>query len=214
MKKIICLALATVLLLFALISCEKEKEWAPPAMADLDLTAIADLSGITETEDQTDYVLITVKDYGKILIRLYPDVAPTTVANFKKLVSEKFYDGLIFHRVIEESMIQTGNPEGTGMGGAEEKITGEFIKNGFTNNLKHVRGVVSMARSNDPNSASSQFFICQVTYPSWDGSYAAFGYVVNGLDVVDAIASVKTNANDKPLTPVVMESVRFVTVAQ
>ena len=179
----------------------------------LDFSEI-DPAKATVSETETDYVKITVKDRGDIILRLYPEVAPTTVANFKTLVSQKFYDGLIFHRVIEDFMIQGGDPYGTGAGGSAQKIPGEFNANGFNNNLKHVRGVISMARSNDPDSASSQFFICHATKSHLDGQYASFGYVVSGMDVVDAIASVATNSNDKPLSNVVMESVRFVTISE
>ena len=183
-----------------------------PAHEDLDFTAVT-LDKVTETDKETDYVVIDVKDYGKIVIRLFPDVAPESVKNFKKLVSEKFYDGIIFHRVIEGFMIQGGDPDGNGSGGSAQTVKGEFSSNGFENNLRHVRGVVSMARTNIPNSASSQFFICHQGSPHLNGEYAAFGYVVCGMEVVDAIAKVKTNANDKPLTDVVMTTVRFAEVS-
>ena len=180
---------------------------------DIDFSTIDSLDGVSTTEDETDYVLITVKNYGQILIRLFPDVAPNTVKNFKKLVSEDFYDGLIFHRVIKGFMIQGGDPEGTGLGGSPDKIKGEFTNNGFENNLKHVRGGVSMARNGqDMDSASSQFFICQRDYAYGDGDYASFGFVVYGMDVVDEIASVRTNSSNKPFVKVVMESVEFATV--
>lgn len=145
-----------------------------------------------------------------IKIELYPDVAPITVANFEKLVKEGFYDGLIFHRVIKGFMIQGGDPEGTGMGGAKEKIKGEFRANGIANDLKHTRGVISMARSMMPNSASSQFFIMHKEAPHLDGNYAAFGKVVEGMDVVDEIAETEVNFNDKPLQPQVMKKVTIV----
>lgn len=132
--------------------------------------------------------VIDVKDYGKITIELKPDVAPLTVENFKKLVSEHFYDGLTFHRIMEGFMIQGGDPLGNGTGGSDETIKGEFTRNGVENNLSHTRGVVSMARSNDPNSASSQFFIVHEDSTFLDGQYAAFGVVTDGMDVVDKIA--------------------------
>ncbi|MBE6592708.1 MAG: peptidylprolyl isomerase [Ruminococcaceae bacterium] len=157
--------------------------------------------------------MISVKDKGEILVRLYEEVAPTTVANFKKLVAEGFYNGLIFHRVIKDFMIQGGCPEGNGTGGSGTNIYGEFAQNGFTNNLSHKKGVVSMARSNDPNSASSQFFIMHADNAGLDGGYAAFGFVVYGQDVVDAIATVETEKNDKPVTDVVIESIRFVNIS-
>lgn len=150
-------------------------------------------------------VVMEIKDLGKIKIALNKEAAPITVANFEELVGSGFYDGLIFHRVIEGFMIQGGDPEGTGMGGSKNKIKGEFRQNGVPNPLKHERGVISMARSMMPNSASSQFFIVHKTSPHLDGGYAAFGKVVEGMDVVDAIASVATDYNDRPLTPVVIE---------
>ena len=131
---------------------------------------------------------------------LYPEVAPETVSNFVSLVNEHFYDGLIFHRVIKGFMIQGGDPTGTGMGGSEKTIRGEFASNGFKNDLKHTKGVLSMARTMDPDSASSQFFIMHAAAPHLDGNYAAFGKVTEGLDVIDEIASVRTDRRDKPLT--------------
>ena len=144
-------------------------------------------------------VKIEMENGGVITLELYPDKAPKTVANFEKLVKEGFYDGLIFHRVISGFMIQGGDPTGTGMGGSEEEIPGEFSANGFENPVSHVRGVISMARTNDPNSASSQFFIMHKDGTFLDGQYAAFGKVVDGIEVVDEIAEVETNAMDKPL---------------
>lgn len=155
-------------------------------------------------------VKIEMENGKEILIELYSDVAPITVANFEKLVGQGFYDGLIFHRVIKGFMIQGGDPEGTGMGGAKEKIKGEFRSNGVANDLKHTRGVISMARSMMPNSASSQFFIMHEDAPHLDGDYAAFGKVVKGIEVVDEIASVKVDFNDKPLEPQVMKKVTIV----
>lgn len=137
----------------------------------------------------------------KIKIKLEPKEAPITVANFEKLVSEHFYDGLLFHRVISGFMIQGGDPLGNGMGGAKENIKGEFRANGVNNTIRHVRGVISMARAQSPNSASSQFFIMHNDAPYLDGQYAAFGRVVEGIEVVDEIASVKTDYNDKPIVP-------------
>ena len=130
-------------------------------------------------------VVIEMENGGKIELELYPEAAPKTVANFLKLVGEGFYDGLIFHRVIPGFMIQGGDPQGTGMGGAKENIVGEFKANGFDNPIKHVRGVISMARAYNPNSASSQFFIMHANAPHLDGQYAAFGKVVSGMEVVD-----------------------------
>ena len=137
-------------------------------------------------------VIIEMENGGKIELELYPEVAPKTVANFEKLVGQGFYDGLIFHRVIRGFMIQGGDPQGTGMGGAKEKIVGEFRANGHNNTLKHTEGVLSMARTSAPNSASSQFFIMHARAPHLDGQYAAFGKVYEGLEVVDKIANVPT----------------------
>ena len=144
-------------------------------------------------------VTIEMENGKKIKLELYPEVAPITVANFEKLVREGFYDGLIFHRVIKGFMIQGGDPEGTGMGGAKEKIKGEFAANGVKNDLKHTRGVISMARSQNPNSASSQFFIMHADAPHLDGQYAAFGKVVEGIETVDQIAETKTDFRDRPV---------------
>lgn len=138
---------------------------------------------------------------------LYPEIAPNTVNNFISLVKKGFYDGLIFHRVIKGFMIQGGDPQGTGMGGPGYSIKGEFSNNGFTNDLKHTPGVLSMARAMDPDSAGSQFFIMHETSPHLDGSYAAFGKVVNGLDVINTIADVRTDWNDRPMEDQIIKSV-------
>ena len=159
---------------------------------------------------ETIMVQIEMDNGGIIKLELYPDIAPITVANFEKLVKEGFYDGLIFHRVIKNFMIQGGDPTGTGMGGAKETIKGEFASNGVKNSLSHTRGVISMARSQKKDSASSQFFICHADAKYLDGDYAAFGKVIEGMDVVDEIAGVRTNFNDKPLTDVVMKSVTII----
>ncbi len=143
-------------------------------------------------------IVIEMENGKEIKLELYPEIAPKTVANFEKLVSEGFYDGLTFHRIIPGFMIQGGDPLGNGMGGADEKIVGEFAANGFKNDLKHTRGVISMARSMAPNSASSQFFIMHADAPHLDGSYAAFGKVIEGIDTVDEIASIPTDFSDRP----------------
>lgn len=144
-------------------------------------------------------VTITMEEGGVIRAELYPDVAPNTVKNFVSLVSKGYYDGLIFHRVIEGFMIQGGCPQGSGTGGPGYSIKGEFLQNGFANDLKHTRGVLSMARSMMPDSAGSQFFIMHADSPHLDGSYAAFGKVVDGMDVVDRIAGVRVDFSDRPL---------------
>lgn len=165
------------------------------------------MSSARRSEKEKIMVVIELENGKKIKLELYPDKAPITCANFEKLVREGFYDGLIFHRVISGFMIQGGDPEGTGMGGAKEKIKGEFSMNGVPNDIKHVRGVISMARSMNPNSASSQFFIMHKDAPHLDGQYAAFGKVVEGIEAVDEIAETKTDYNDRPLNDIKMKKV-------
>ena len=152
-------------------------------------------------------VVIEMENGGVIELELDAAAAPKTVRNFEKLASEGFYDGLIFHRVIPGFMIQGGDPQGTGMGGADEKIFGEFRANGFDNPIKHTRGVISMARAYNPNSASSQFFIMHADAPHLDGQYAAFGKVVSGMEVVDEIASIPTDYSDRPKVDMRMKRV-------
>lgn len=159
-------------------------------------------------------VTITMEDGGEIQIELYADTAPNTVRNFVSLVSKGFYDGTIFHRVIPGFMIQGGDPEGTGMGGPGYCIRGEFSRNGFDNDLKHTRGVLSMARAMNPNSAGSQFFIMVEDAPHLDGQYASFGRVITGMDVCDRIVSVRRNFSDKPLEPQRMKSVTIETFGE
>ena len=144
-------------------------------------------------------VTIQMESNDVIKVELYPEIAPNTVNNFISLVNKGYYDGLIFHRVIEGFMIQGGCPDGTGMGGPGYSIRGEFAWNGVKNNLKHTKGVISMARSQHPDSAGSQFFIMHETSPHLDGQYAAFGKVTEGIDVVDKIATVPTDWNDRPM---------------
>lgn len=163
-----------------------------------------------DADMNSNKVKIELENGKSMVVELYPEKAPITVENFKNLVSEGFYDGLIFHRVIPGFVIQGGDPEGTGMGGSEKTIKGEFIQNGVANDLKHDRGVLSMARTMMPNSASSQFFICIEAAPHLDGGYAAFGKVIEGIEVVDEIAAVETDYNDKPLKDVVMKKVYMI----
>ena len=153
---------------------------------------------------------ITMENGGTIRIELDKTAAPITVENFEKLAAKGFYDGLTFHRVIPGFMIQGGCPQGTGMGGPGYTIQGEFASNGVANPIRHTRGVISMARAQDPNSAGSQFFIMHADAPHLDGDYAAFGHVVEGMEVVDEIAAVTTDFRDKPKTPMVMKTVRVV----
>ncbi len=156
---------------------------------------------------QNPIVTITMKDGGVIRLELYPDMAPISVNNFISLIHQGFYDGLIFHRVIRGFMIQGGCPDGNGMGGPGYCIKGEFKMNGVKNTLKHDEGVLSMARSKDPDSAGSQFFIMHRKATHLDGSYAAFGKVIEGMDVVNKIAETPTDYNDRPIEPQVMQSV-------
>ncbi|MBQ2688508.1 MAG: peptidylprolyl isomerase [Solobacterium sp.] len=150
-------------------------------------------------------IVIEMDNGGIIRIELDEENAPITCANFRKLVNSGFYDGLTFHRIIKGFMIQGGDPLGNGTGGSKERIPGEFQANGYSNNLKHTRGVISMARAMHPDSASSQFCIMHQDAPHLDGQYAAFGKVTEGMDVVDEIASVRTGFQDRPITPVVIK---------
>jgi len=193
MRKLIALIMTLVLVggcLMALSSCGKN-------------------DGEVNTKDPV-HVEIVMEDGGVIKLELYPHNAPITVENFVNLVNKGFYDGLIFHRVMEGFMIQGGDPEGTGFGGSDKMIKGEFASNGVKNNLLHTRGVISMARSNANDSARSQFFICHQDAPHLDGDYAAFGKVTEGMDVVDRIAAVETNSKNKPLVDVVIKTIRVV----
>ena len=198
-----------MLLCFA--SCAEQQH---PLLKDIDFSETDSIEKVKISDKKTDYVLIDVEGYGKILIRLFPDVAPTTVKNFKKLVSDKFYDGLIFHRVIDGFMAQCGGYTPDMEQKKADTIKGEFTSNGFTNNLIHLRGVVSMARTSVPDSATSQFFIVQKTSPHLDGEYAAFGYTVYGIEVVDDIVSVGTDASDQPRKDIVINSIRFADVSE
>ena len=155
-------------------------------------------------------IILHIKDYGDIQLELDHQSAPITCQNFGELVKKGFYDGLTFHRIIKGFMIQGGDPEGTGCGGSGKEILGEFKANGVNNTISHKRGVISMARSQWFNSASSQFFICDANDEFLDGQYAAFGHVVQGMEVVDKIASTKTDRNDRPLQKVVIEKAEFV----
>lgn len=157
--------------------------------------------------NQNPIVTFTMENGDVMKAELYPDVAPNTVNNFISLVKKGFYDGLIFHRVIAGFMIQGGDPEGSGMGGPGYSIKGEFNYNGVENNLKHSRGVLSMARAQHPDSAGSQFFIMHADAPHLDGQYAAFGKLVEGEDVLDSIASIDTDWSDRPRIPQVMKTV-------
>ena len=161
----------------------------------------------SKTMAQNPVVTFTMKNGDVIKAELYPEIAPISVNNFISLIQENFYDGLIFHRVIKNFMIQGGDPEGTGMGGPGYSIRGEFTQNGYPNDLKHTAGVLSMARSMHPNSAGSQFFIMHKDSPHLDGAYAAFGKVTEGMDVVNKIAETATDFSDRPIEPQVIDTV-------
>lgn len=152
-------------------------------------------------------ITMTIADRGSIVLELYPEHAPQSVDNFIQLAETEFYNGLIFHRVIKNFMIQGGCPDGTGMAGPGHNILGEFPANGVDNPLKHTKGTLSMARSQMPNSAGSQFFICHVDTPHLDGNYAPFGRVIKGQEIVDQIANVQTDGRDRPLDKVTIQSV-------
>ena len=165
------------------------------------------MNGGKAMAEKNPIVTIEMENGDIMKAELYPEVAPNTVNNFISLVKKGFYDGIIFHRVIEGFMIQGGDPEGTGMGGPGYSIQGEFNYNGFANDLKHTPGVLSMARAMDPDSAGSQFFIMHEAAPHLDGQYAAFGKIIEGMDVVDAIATTKTGAMDRPVNEQKMKKV-------
>ena len=194
MKKLFLL-FYSLLLLLSLAACA-----AQPSATD------ASSSG---AEQKLRHVEITIRDYGVVKLELYPELAPITVANFIQLSKKGFYDGLTFHRIIDDFMIQGGCPEGTGTGGPGYTIKGEFSSNGVANDLKHSRGVISMARAMDPDSAGSQFFIMHADAPHLDGQYAAFGQVVSGMETVDEIAATPTDFRDKPLKEQRIKSIRI-----
>ena len=216
-KKLLSLILVCVLSLVLFVGCGEK---AVDEYTNTD-TTVGDKNNTNNTSDDTNsatnnaqidsaityYADIDVKDYGMITVKLDQKEAPATVANFISLSESGFYDGLTFHRVIYGFMIQGGCPLGTGTGGPGHTIKGEFKSNGIDNPIKHTRGVISMARSMMPNSAGSQFFIMHKDSPHLDGQYAAFGHVVEGIEVVDEIAEVDTDFSDKPLDPVVIKKV-------
>ena len=219
-KKVIKIFLC-MSLLFILSSCgNKEEENLNYTTSEVDGKTIYTIKTkkYVSSDKETNLVMIDVRDYGIMVAELYPDKAPITVENFKNLVSKNFYSGLIFHRVMKNFVIQTGDPQGNGIGGSDKTIKGEFEANGVKNDISHVRGVLSMARkkgsnpetSETFNSASSQFYIVQDDATYLDGKYAGFGKLVSGYDVLDKIASVETNMNDKPINDVVIKNVRFV----
>lgn len=183
MKKFLAVLICAFMVCTLITACGDKTEKTPENTAAPEASA-----DITQKEENKIMVEITMKDGGKMQLELYPDVAPATVENFVKLVNDGFYDGLTFHRIIKGFMIQGGDPDGTGMGGSKDTIKGEFKQNGVQNDLKHTRGVISMARSQNPNSASSQFFIMHDDAPYLDGQYAAFGKMVSGFEELDKLA--------------------------
>lgn len=203
MKKVLSLILA-------LVMCSLLAACADESKSDDD-----DSQGKSDTSPV--HVEMSVKDFGVIELELYPDIAPITVENFVSLVKDGFYDGLTFHRIVSGFMIQGGDPNGNGSGGSEKEIKGEFASNGVENSLSHMRGVISMARSQDPNSASSQFFIMHADGTYLDGDYAAFGKVTKGIEVVDEIAAVEVKAaypgareKSTPVNPVYIDYIKVV----
>ena len=221
----IALLLAAAML-FALTACKKtEKQPAQPsetaAPAPFSMDAVRQeidsrqVSDFTETDAVTDYVKLTITGYGELVIRLRPDVAPISAENFQRLVAKGYYNGKLFHRVYPGFMIQGGSEKGDGMPGSEPTIKGEFSANGVSNPLLHVRGVISMARATPKDSGSTQFFLMHADSDILDGNYAAFGYIVAGLETVDNVCTVELTMNgrerSKPVTPVILESAAFVT---
>ncbi len=210
--------LSLIMIACLFVSCEEpndDKQSPPADDGGIGLTTAATTLVPQEpipfevTDEVTNFVMIDVEGYGKIVVELYPETAPITVENFKNLVSKNFYDGLIFHRVIYGFMIQGGGFDNTFSQKYAESIKGEFSSNGVQNDLLHTRGVISMARATDPDSASSQFFIMHQDAPHLDGDYAAFGMTVYGIEIVDAIASVQTGYADMPVVDVCISSMRF-----
>ena len=210
-KKISAIMVAAVILCtcFLMSGCGGNTESSSSEKAT---SAVSNEETTSASTDTTDYkssytATIDVKDYGKIEVELYEELAPITVKNFVDLAKDGFYDGLTFHRIINGFMIQGGDPDGIGTGGPGYHIRGEFAQNGYENNLKHTAGVLSMARSMMPNSAGSQFFIMHKAAPHLDGAYAAFGKIIEGMDIVNKIAETDTDWNDAPLDPQVIRTI-------
>lgn len=189
MKKIICSILCVSLILFSFAACSGNNS-ADKVQGSGGPTQIAEPNKPADPsikKDNVHHVELTIRDYGTVKIELYPDEAPITVENFISLAKSGFYDGIGFHRLDKDFVLQGGDPDGDGIGGSDKQIKGEFAANGVQNNISHKRGVISMARTGDPNSASSQFFICLEDSTFLDGNYAAFGYVTDGMNIIDAV---------------------------
>lgn len=208
MKKYLNLILITILMSsLVLIGCGNVKSSNNKEIDSTSQTSEKSETNTSEESKNLPVATITVDGYGIIEAELYPEIAPNTVNNFIYLANKGFYNNLKFHRVIKDFMIQGGDPKGNGTGGPGYSIEGEFTSNGFANSLKHTKGVLSMARAQDPDSAGSQFFIMSGDAPNLDGEYAAFGKVISGLDVVDKIQNVETNSADAPKKDVVITSI-------
>lgn len=205
-KRSFFLATFTVLMIFLLAACSNDSgNQTNPVNTDNESNQVEHVTPV-ET-DAVPKATLTMENGGKVVIELYPNIATNTVNNFIQLANDHFYDGLIFHRVIPGFMVQGGDPNGNGTGGPDYSIMGEFSNNGFENNLKHERGVLSMARSQHPDSAGSQFFIMTDDSENLDGEYAAFGKVIEGMDVVDEIVQAQRDGKDKPLEDQVIQSI-------
>lgn len=194
--------------MFALIGCGNSSDKVAGSNTQ------SSSSDSNASDDKLPIATIEIEGYGEVKAELYPETAPNTVNNFISLANSGFYDNLKFHRIIKDFMIQGGDPQGNGTGGPGYKIEGEFTSNGFANNLKHTKGVLSMARAQDPNSAGSQFFIMTGDAPHLDGQYAAFGKVISGMDIIEKVGNVETKANDVPKEDVVIKSIRVDTKGQ
>ena len=200
MKKLFAVVM-TVAMVFAMTACGGNQATSNTGGSSVDANIPGTYTPELLDETTTYYADIDIADYGKITVKLNQAEAPVSCANFVALAEDGFYNGITFHRIMAGFMMQGGDPEGTGMGGSENNIVGEFAQNGYENNISHKRGVISMARANDPNSASSQFFICHADSEFLDGAYAAFGEVTEGLDVVDAVCNAAQPIDDNGTIP-------------
>ena len=200
MKKLFAVAM-TVAMIFAMTACGGNQTTGTTGGSSVDANMPGTYTPELLDETTTYYADIDIADYGKITVKLNQAEAPVSCANFVALAEDGFYNGITFHRIMAGFMMQGGDPKGTGMGGSENNIVGEFAQNGYENNISHKRGVISMARANDPNSASSQFFICHADSEFLDGAYAAFGEVTEGLDVVDAVCNAAQPIDDNGTIP-------------